>query len=116
MLHLQTMFERPQEVIRVRQLRMLAFAKQASFGKTAERDQCVRRAQPRIVATKSKLQRLGDELDLADSAATQLYVVSFFITLALPIDLVFCGAHICERLGDANIGSINAIFRQLREL
>src|SRR5947208_2613296 len=106
MLHLQTVLECTQEVISVRQLRMLPFTDQISFGEAAESDQSMRRAQPWIAATERKLQRLGDELNLADSATAQLYVVSFFFTLALSIDLVLGGAHICERIGDANIGSV----------
>src|SRR2546422_1012792 len=94
---------------------MIALADQASFRKAAERDQSMRCAQPGIVATESELQRLGDELDLADSAAAQLYVVSLFFTLALSIDLIFCRAHIRQSVGHADMGSIHAILRQPRE-
>src|SRR6266550_2256210 len=94
---------------------MVALANQSSFRKAAERDQSMGSAQPRIIATKSKLQSLRDELDLADSAAAQLYVMSLVFTLALSIDLIFCRAHIGEGIGHADIGSIYAIFRQLRE-
>src|SRR6266536_2474716 len=94
---------------------MVALADQLSFGKAAESYQSVRCAQPRIVAAKRKLQGLCDELDLADTALAQLYVVSFFFPLALSIDLVFCRAHVREGIGHANMGSIHAILRQLRE-
>src|SRR5262249_26940961 len=46
----------------------------AALGEAEDRLQAVRLAQPRVVASVQKLERLDDELDLADAAASELDV------------------------------------------
>src|SRR5258706_15494049 len=114
-LHLQPVFERAQEVVSVGKLRELRFANQPAFSQAAEADQSVRRSQPGIATAKSDLQRLGDELDFANAAATELDVEALLFPLALAIDFLFGDAHVPERGTDTSIRSKDAAAHALRK-
>ena len=94
MLHLQTVLEGSPKMVSTGKLRVLAFGNQSAIGQTAEADQGVRRTQPWIAAAKGNLQRLRDELDFANAAATKLDVETFLAPLSLSINLFLGRPHV----------------------
>ncbi len=86
-----------------------------ALGEPEDRLQGVRLAQPRIVAAVEELERLDDELDLADAAAAELDVRRL-ATLGADraVDL---GFHRADGRHDARVdpGAIDGLTRQARE-
>jgi len=96
------MLQAPPELVSVRELRILAVGNQSAISQPRHADQCMRRAQPLIAATESKLQRLYDEFNFANSAATELYIEAFVASLALNVDFLFRKMNTVERRCDAD--------------
>ena len=95
---------------------MLTFGDQFTISQAAGADQRVRRAQPGIVAAKGNLQGLGDELNFADAATTELYIESRF-RRARAVNQIFSfdKRTFASAVADADIRSKHAIVYQLRE-
>src|SRR5258708_37036561 len=87
-LHLQDMLDPPKKIVRVEELRQFARCNKAAVAKPDEADKRVRCTQPPVIATIGELQRLCDELDLANTAPAELYVETTSV-LQLSIDLFF---------------------------
>src|SRR6185369_4716490 len=87
----------------------------SALGEPEDRLQAVRLAQPRIVAAVEELERLDDELDLADAAAAELDVRRL-ATLGADraVDL---GFHRADGRDDARVDpwAIDGFTRQARE-
>src|SRR5580765_3305535 len=96
-------------MISVRKLPMLALGNQLSISQATQAHQSVGRPQPRVAPAESDLQSLGDEFDLANSAAAKFNVEAFLFPFALHIDLLFREPHIPERVADTNVAAKDAV-------
>src|ERR1043165_5414221 len=75
---------------------------EATIGEPAETHERVRHAQPLVAPAMRELQRLRDELDLANAATTEFHVEAALL-LDLPIDLLFGEPHTRERTAHAYV-------------
>ena len=73
--HLQPVLDAAEETVGARELARRAPVQMAGAGQQAQRGQRARLAQPGIAPAPDQLQRLRQELDLADAAAAELHVV-----------------------------------------
>src|SRR5436190_6598354 len=73
-LHLQSMFERAQEGVGLRQIGALLFRNEITIGKSSQTYQSVRHAQPFVASTMRQLQRLRDELNFPNAAALEFHI------------------------------------------
>ncbi len=74
--HLQPMFERPQKAIGILHVERGFFRHQLARAKCVQRRDSAALAQHRHAPAQNQLLGLGEELDLADAAASELYVVT----------------------------------------
>src|SRR5690242_3698116 len=86
-LHLQPVLQRPQKVVRIGKFTTLLLRDELPIRKSPETHKRVRHAQPIIAPAMGQLQRLRDELNLANATAPEFHVVTTLL-LRLPIDLL----------------------------
>jgi hypothetical protein len=107
--------DRAQEVVGVRQLAPRALADEAAVGQPPQRDERVRRLQPRVAPAVRELERLRDELYLAYAAAAELDVEAARLLRVEAVDLLLGEPHVGERLRDRLLGAVDARAKALGE-
>ena len=87
------MLDGSQESVRGRQASALRLSQVALFSKPRQHDQRLSRTHPRLAAAVLELQRLRDELDLANAARSKLHVEPASSRGFFAIDLFLCAPH-----------------------
>ena len=88
------MLQRAQECVSLGQFRTLLLRDEIAIRESSQTYQCVGNTQPFIAAAMCQLQRLRDELNLANATALKLDVETGVTSLDVAIDLLFRQANI----------------------
>src|SRR5215469_16188145 len=96
--HLQAMLYCAQECVSIRKLRSFTISDQRFVRQALQANQGLRNPQPWLAAAVCELKCLHDEFDLADSSATELYIIPIAsgVLLLKMIDLVFRDADVAQ--------------------
>src|SRR5205085_11344567 len=107
-LHLYAVLDGAEERVGVGEFRALALADEVAVCEAAQRDERVRRVQPGVAPAVRELKGLGDELDLAYAAATELDVEAARLVTAEAVNLLLGEAHVRERARHGLVSTVDA--------
>src|SRR3954451_7855295 len=96
------MLEATQKTISIRQLAALELCDEGTICETPETHERMRHTQPIVATTVGELERLRNELDLANAAATEFHIEAALL-LCLSIDLLLRKTNTRERTADRDV-------------